>query len=84
MTEQRKHKQRIGQLEVFQTKSHYLFIIISSVADLDPNPDPSDPYVFGPPGSYYQAKIVLLTFDFLSFQNDVNIPSNSNTQNIFF
>jgi hypothetical protein len=23
----------------------------SSVADLVPNPDPSDPYVFGPPGS---------------------------------
>jgi hypothetical protein len=23
----------------------------TSVADPDPNPDPSDPYVFGPPGS---------------------------------
>ena len=23
----------------------------ASVADPDPNPDPSDPYVFGPPGS---------------------------------
>ncbi len=27
--------------------------IFSSVADPDPNPDPSDPYVFGPPGSGY-------------------------------
>ncbi len=32
-----------------------------SVADQDPNPDPSDPCVFGPPGSgsgsfYHQAK----------------------------
>jgi hypothetical protein len=34
----------------------------TSVAD----PDPSDPYVFGPPGSgsfYQQAKIVRKTFD---------------------
>jgi hypothetical protein len=45
---------------------------ITSVADLDPNPDPEDPYVFEPPGSgtiskiygsgfgsfYHQAKIV--------------------------
>jgi hypothetical protein len=56
MTEQRKHKQRIGQLEVFQPKSHYLFIIKISFADLDP-----DPYVFMPPGSYHQAKIVRKT-----------------------
>ena len=29
----------------------------SSVADPDPNPDPPDPHVFGPPGSFYhQAK----------------------------
>jgi hypothetical protein len=52
MTEQRKHKQRIGQLEVFQTKSKYLFIIKSSVADLDPNPDPE---------SYHQTTIVRKT-----------------------
>jgi hypothetical protein len=26
-----------------------------SVADPDPNPDPSDPYVFGPPGSGSKA-----------------------------
>jgi hypothetical protein len=37
-----------------------------SVADSDPNPDPSDPYVFGPPGSgsgffYHHAKIVRKT-----------------------
>jgi hypothetical protein len=25
--------------------------LVSSVADPDPNPDPKDPYVFGPPGS---------------------------------
>ncbi len=33
----------------------------TSVADPDANPDPSDPYVFGPPGSgsfYHQAIIV--------------------------
>ncbi len=37
-------------------------VVISSVADSDP--DPSDPYVFGPPGSgsfYHQAKIVRKT-----------------------
>jgi hypothetical protein len=47
----------------------------TSVADPDPNPDPSDPYVFGPPGSgsisqwygsgsrsfYHHAKIVRKT-----------------------
>jgi hypothetical protein len=57
MTEQRKHKQRIGQLKVFQTKFYNLFIIKSSVADLDPNPDadPLVPCVSGPPGSYHQA-----------------------------
>ena len=35
----------------------------SSVADSDPNtdPDPSDLYVFGPPGSYHLAKIVRKT-----------------------
>jgi hypothetical protein len=27
------------------------FILFGSVADPDPNPDPSEPYVFGPPGS---------------------------------
>jgi hypothetical protein len=34
---------------------------IISVADPDPNPDPSDPYVFAPPGSgsfCHQAKIL--------------------------
>ncbi len=41
-------------------------ILVSSVADPDSNPDPSDPYVFGPPGSgsgslYHQAKIVRKT-----------------------
>ncbi len=47
-----------------------IYCISSSVADPDPNPDPSDPYVFGPPGSgsvsqsygsgsfYHEAKIL--------------------------
>jgi hypothetical protein len=40
--------------------------VLTSVADPDPNPDPSDPYVFGPPGSgsgsfYHHAKIVRKT-----------------------
>jgi hypothetical protein len=33
----------------------------TSVTDPDPNPDPPDPHVFGPPGSgsfYHHAKIV--------------------------
>jgi hypothetical protein len=36
----------------------------SSIADPDPNPDPPDPHVFGPPGSgsfYHHAKIVRKT-----------------------
>jgi hypothetical protein len=50
----------------------------TSVADPDPNLDPLDPHVFGPPGSFYhQAKKVrktliptalLLLFDFLSLK----------------
>ena len=53
----------------------------------DPDPDPEDPHVFGPPGSFYQqAKIVrktliptvlLLLFDFLSLKNDVKCKNNS-------
>ncbi len=46
------------------------FILKTSVADPDPNPDPSDLYVFGPPGSgpgsgsfYHQAKIVRKTLN---------------------
>jgi hypothetical protein len=54
-------------------------ILRSSVED----PDPSDPYFFGPPGSetfYHQAKIIRKTlippvlrllFDFLSLKNEV-------------
>jgi hypothetical protein len=54
---------------------------MNSVAD----PDPSDPYVFGLPGSrsfYHQAKIVskiliptvlLLLFDLLSLKNYINV-----------
>jgi hypothetical protein len=55
------------------------------------DPNPSDPYVFGPPGSgsgsfYQQAKIVRksliptvlrLLNDFLSKKNVVNVPSKS-------
>jgi hypothetical protein len=53
----------------------FTVLITGSVADRDPSPDPSDPYVFGPPGSgsgsssqmygsgsfYHQAKIVIPT-----------------------
>jgi hypothetical protein len=56
-----------------------LSVSLSSVAD------PPDPYVFGPPGSfYYQAKMVRKTLipavlglldDFLSLKNDVNVAS---------
>jgi hypothetical protein len=61
----------------------------------DPNPDPPDPHVFGPPGSgsfYHHAKIVRIgnidsyyfvtLFDFLSLKNDVNVPSKSNSRKI--
>jgi hypothetical protein len=53
--------------------------VFGSVADPDPNPDPSDPYVFVPPGSgsisqryrsgsfYHQAKIVSKTLLFCDF-----------------
>ncbi len=52
------------------------------------DPDPPDPHVFGPPGSFYQhAKIVkknldyfVTLFDFLSLKNDTNVPSKSNKQ----
>jgi hypothetical protein len=66
----------------------------SSVAD----PDPSDSYVFGPPGFgsgsfYHQAKTVRKTFitiillhlsDFLSLKSYVNVPSKSHKQKFFF
>ncbi len=55
------------------------------------DPDPSDPYVFGPPGGsfYQQAKIVgkplilnvlRLLFDFSSLKSYVNVPSKGNKQ----
>ncbi len=65
-----------------------------SGSESDPNPDP-DPHGFGPPGSgsfYHQAKIVRKTLivpvlwlllDFLSFKNDVNVPSKINKQRNF-
>ncbi len=60
----------------------------------DPNPDPSDPYVFGPDPDWLvkvskNSKKTLiptalwLLFDFLSLKNDVNVPSKSNEQNFF-
>jgi hypothetical protein len=67
----------------------------SSVADPNPDPNPPDPHVFGPPGFgsgsfYYHAKIVRKTliptayfatlFDFLSLNNGVNVASKSNKQ----
>jgi hypothetical protein len=45
-----------------------LMIIRKGTIVADPNPDPSDPYVFGPPGSFYhQAKIVLKNLDSYCF-----------------
>jgi hypothetical protein len=63
-----------------------------SVADPDPNPDPLDPHVLGPPGSesgsfYHSIKnckknldsyFFDTLFDFLSLKNDVNFGSKSN------
>jgi hypothetical protein len=62
----------------------------------DPDPDPPDSHVFGPPGSgsisqrygsgsrffYHHAKIVRNTLipPNLSLKNDVNVPSKSNKQ----
>jgi hypothetical protein len=52
---------------------------------MDPDPDPGS--------SYHQAKIgrkplittvLCLLFDFLSLKNDVNVPSRSNRQKLFF
>ncbi len=67
--------------------------IWTSVADPDPNPDPSDPYVFGPPGSgcfYHKAKIrgtknldsycLVTPFRLLYLKNYVNVPSKRNKQ----
>jgi hypothetical protein len=60
-----------------------VFRVLNSVADSDPNPDPSDPYVFVPPGSgsgsirqrygpgsgsfYHHAKIVRKYLDSYCF-----------------
>jgi len=40
--------------------------VIYSVAD--PNPDPPDPHVFRPPGSFHHAKIVRKTLDSYYFE----------------
>ncbi len=70
-----------------------------SISVADPNPDPPDPHVFGPPGSgsgsfCHKARIVrktliftvlLLLFDFLSLKNDVRVPSKSKyAEKLFF
>ncbi len=72
-----------GGVKVFFVHSIFIhWLYESSVVD----PDPLDPYVFGPPGSgsfQYQAKIVRKTLiskvlwqlhDFLSLKNDENVP----------
>jgi hypothetical protein len=46
------------------------------------DPDPPDPYIFGPPGSGFGSFYLL--FDFLTLKNDVNVPSKSNKQKNFF
>jgi hypothetical protein len=58
-----------------------LFITIhlkqeSSVADPDPDLDPEDPHVFGPPGSGSSSGSFY--HDFLSLKNYVKVPSKSN------
>ncbi len=57
----------------------------------DPNPEPSDPYAFGPPGSGSGSSkknlipiVLWLLFDFLSLKNYVNVPSKSNKQKNLF
>jgi hypothetical protein len=69
------------------------------VDPVDPDPDPSDPHVFGPLGSgsgsfHLQAKIVrkknldsycfVTSFGLFIVKNDVNVPSKSNEQKNFF
>jgi hypothetical protein len=65
-------------------------IVLRRVAD----PDPSDPYVFGPPGSGSVSQMTdpdpsiikqkkLLLFDLLSLKNDVNVPSKNNSKKTF-
>ncbi len=78
-----------------EKKQEILWLAKISVADPDLNPDPSDTYVLGAPGSgsfYLQAKIVRKTliptvlwllFDFLSLKNDVNVLSKSNKQKTY-
>jgi hypothetical protein len=75
-------------ITVHYNSSYVFLLLITSVADSDPNPDPSVPYVFGPPGSgssgsfCHQVKIarktliptvLRLLFYFLSLKNDVNV-----------
>jgi hypothetical protein len=43
----------------------------SSVADLDPNPDPPDPHVFGPPG--YRSRSITQRYGSGSFYNHAKI-----------
>ena len=50
--------------------------LFTSVADSDPNPDPTDPHFSGLPNSNYFVTL----FDFLSLKNDVNVASKSNKQ----
>jgi hypothetical protein len=35
-----------------------IFLVDTSVVDPDPNPDPPDPHVFGPPGSGFTSQSV--------------------------
>jgi hypothetical protein len=70
-------------------------VLLASVANHDPNPDP---HVFWPPGSgsgsYYEicknskknldSDYFVTLFDFLSLKNDVNVASKRNKQKILF
>jgi hypothetical protein len=61
---------------------------LGSVADPDPNPP--NPHVFGPPGSgstsqrygsgfgiFLSSSYFVTLFDFISLKNDENVPSKS-------
>jgi hypothetical protein len=59
---------KFRSVQIFFTKTINQGIFISSVADPVPDPDPQDPYVFGPPGSFYnEAKIARKTLIYTVF-----------------
>jgi hypothetical protein len=62
-------------------KNHAFEPVLRSVPDPDPDSDPQDSHVFGPPGFFrHQAKLVFTSFGLFIFENYVNVPSKSNKQ----